>query len=275
MRVAVVGHVEWLTFARVEHLPPRGQIVHALDHWDEAAGGGAVAAVQMAKLGGEVDFFCALGDDDLARRSAQQLAAQGLTVHHSLRGRPQRRAFTHVDRDGERTITVMGERMVAHGDDALPWGRLDEARAVYFTGGDPAALREARRARVLVATPRASETLAVADVELDALVLSEGDHDERMRAEALDPPPRLIVYTQGKRGGRYVGAEGVTGEWSAVDLPAPIVDAYGCGDSFAAGLTFGLGEGRPIAEALELAARCGAACMTGRGPYAAQLRLRD
>jgi ribokinase len=47
---------------------------------------------------------------------------------------------------------------------------------------------------------------------------------------------------------------------------------YGCGDSFAAGVTYGLGAGLPIGEALELGARCGAACATGRGPYAGQLR---
>ena len=48
-------------------------------------------------------------------------------------------------------------------------------------------------------------------------------------------------------------------------------DAYGCGDSFAAGLTFALGRDRRIDEALELAARCGAACLTGAGPYEALL----
>ena len=54
-------------------------------------------------------------------------------------------------------------------------------------------------------------------------------------------------------------------------VPGPIRDAYGCGDSFAAGLTFALGDGRAIADAVELAARCGAACLTGRGPYERQL----
>jgi ribokinase len=50
------------------------------------------------------------------------------------------------------------------------------------------------------------------------------------------------------------------------------VDAYGAGDSFAAGLTYGLADRRSPEDALELAARCGAACMTGRGPYEGQLR---
>ena len=31
MRVAVVGHVEWIEFARVERVPAPGEIVHALE----------------------------------------------------------------------------------------------------------------------------------------------------------------------------------------------------------------------------------------------------
>lgn len=50
-----------------------------------------------------------------------------------------------------------------------------------------------------------------------------------------------------------------------------VADSYGCGDSFAAGLTYGLGAGMPVEEALELAARCGATCLTGRGPYEREL----
>jgi ribokinase len=42
---------------------------------------------------------------------------------------------------------------------------------------------------------------------------------------------------------------------------------YGAGDCFAAGLTFALAEGRSPVAAAELGARCGAACITGRGPY--------
>ena len=61
-------------------------------------------------------------------------------------------------------------------------------------------------------------------------------------------------------------------EWEAAPLPGPRVDSYGAGDSFAAGLTYGLAEGRSPAEAATLGARCGAACLTGRGPvpWAAQ-----
>jgi hypothetical protein len=52
LRVAVVGHVEWVRFARVSHIPHAGEIVHARDPFEEPAGGGAVAAVQLARLAG-------------------------------------------------------------------------------------------------------------------------------------------------------------------------------------------------------------------------------
>jgi len=63
MKVAVIGHVEWAEFALVERVPQQGDIVHAIDTWEQAAGGAAVAAVQIAKLGGGCLFLTATGGD--------------------------------------------------------------------------------------------------------------------------------------------------------------------------------------------------------------------
>jgi ribokinase len=273
VRVAVVGHVEWVEFARVERMPGAGEIVHALDAWEEPAGGGAVAAVQLLKLAGAVLFFTAFGEDGLGRRARAGLEAMGVRVEATVRSEPQRRALTHVDASGERTITVIGPRMVPRHTDALPWDELADCDAVYFTGGDVEAVRAARRAGVLVATPRGLETLAAAHVELDALVGSSSDPGERYRLGDLEPPPRVVVRTEGASGGTYERPDGSGGSFSAARVPGPIVDAYGCGDSFAAGLAYGLGAGDPLDAALALAARCGAACLTGRGAYAGQLVL--
>jgi ribokinase len=81
-----------------------------------------------------------------------------------------------------------------------------------------------------------------------------------------------VVRTAGSAGGAFETADGRRGSWEATPLPGPPRDAYGCGDSFAAGLTYGLGAGKTPEDALHLAARCGAACLTGRGPYEGQLR---
>ncbi len=122
-----------------------------------------------------------------------------------------RRGFVHLTDDHERTITVLDPRIVPHGADPLGWERLRDVDAVYFTGGDAAALRRARDARVLVATPRAFDVIREAGVELDVLVSSATDPGERVDAWALDPSPRLVVHTRGADGGVWSTREGDAG----------------------------------------------------------------
>jgi ribokinase len=255
-------------------VPTAGEIVHASETWEQAGGAGAVAAVQLRKLAGSCMLVTALGEDDTGRRAAADLAGRGLRVEPSWRaGEPQRRAVTFVDDEGERTITVLGERLVPHAGDPLPWDELGNCDAVYFTGGDVAALRAARSARVLVATSRVLGLLAEAGVELDAVIGSGRDPSERYRPGDLDPAPRYAVVTAGARGGTWQEPGGETVPYAAEPLPGPVGDAYGAGDSFAAGVTYGLGAGMGIEDAIRMGARCGAACMTGNGPYDGQLEL--
>jgi ribokinase len=268
VRLAVVGHIEWVEFARVEHVPEPGDIVHALETWEEPAGGGAVAAVQLANLNGSVQFFTTLGNDALGKQARKELTERGVVVHAATAREGQRRAFTYVDGDGERTITVLGRKLVPSGDDAsLPWEELARCDGVYFVSGDVAALRAARRAKLLVATSRELATLSRAGEEIDVLVGSGEDASERFDPGELEPAPRIAVTTSGPLGGWVRPG----GPFRAVPPPGPIEDAYGCGDCFAAGLTFALAAGRALEDALLLAARCGAAVLTGRGAYAGQL----
>lgn len=272
MQVAVVGHVEWVTFMRVDHLPGLGEIVHASEWWDEPGGGGAGAAVQLAKLAGEADFFTALGDDELATRTREILEGYGVHVHAALRQDATRRAVTHVDRVGERTITVLGTRLEPSESDDLPWERLASADSVYFTAGDVGALQRAREARTVTATSRVLPFLKEANVALDALVGSGTDVSERYVAGDLDPEPALVVRTEGESGGTFSvkGSDPVA--YPPVAAPGPVVDRYGAGDSFAAGLAYGVGMGWDAEAAVAFAARCGAHAVTGRGPYEGQLR---
>ena len=271
MRTAVVGHVEWVEFARVSHIPRPGEIVHGESTWRGPGGGGAGAAVQLAKLSSETRFFTALGDDPLGRRAADELERLGVRLHAASRPEPTRRAFTHIDATGERTITVLGERLGPHGSDPLPWPELKGTDATYFTAGDEDALRRARDSRVLVATSRALEVIRSAGVKLDALVGSATDPDEAYSTASLDPPPKLIVMTTGATGGAYWTESGIDETFTAPELDGPVVTRYGAGDSFAGGLTLALGAGAAPADAVAFAARCGAAVLRGTGPFEGQL----
>lgn len=275
-RVAVVGHIEWVQFARVSHVPSAGEVAHARDAFEEPAGGGAVAAVQLARLAGACALITALGDDECGRRSLARLRELGVEVHARRCAEPTRRAVTLVDDRRERTITTFGDRLEPLGaEDELAWRHMAGTDATYFTAGDEAALRAARAAsRVLVASPRAGHALGHG-VPIDALVLSAHDEIERSALRRCLGEAAVVVYTEGEHGGSYRSRSGEHGRFDASTPPGDPVDAYGCGDSFAAGFTYGLGAGLPLAQALALGARCGAACLTGRGPYERQLTGTD
>ena len=109
METAVVGHTEWITFADVDAVPTAGGIAHTTNEWETPGGGGAVAAVQLAKLAGSATFFTATGDDDIGIRTQRELASMGVDVRAATRSDTRsRRALTLIDRAAERTIVTLG-----------------------------------------------------------------------------------------------------------------------------------------------------------------------
>jgi ribokinase len=249
----VVGHNEWTEFVLVDALPGAGEIAHGSSAWAGPAGGGSVMAVQLARLAGECDYFTAFGDDELGRCSAVELGELGVTVHPQWFG-STRRAFTLVEPSGERTITTIGPKLRPRG--SLP---LEGYDAIFFVAGEPEALRSARAARFLAATPREVPTLVEGAVRLDLLVGSGTDPGERYDG-GLDVD--LVVRTEGARGG-WVGEL----RYEAAPLSSPAVDAYGAGDTFGATLCFALARGDELDDALAFAAREAAAVVGVRGPY--------
>ena len=257
VRCAVVGHVEWTEFAVVDRVPRPGEIAHAAEDWSGPAGGGAVVAAQLAKLAGGCDFFTALGDDALGHASVSRLEELGLSLHTEWFG-STRRALTLVEASGERTITTIGPKLRPREPLAA-----DAYDAVFFVAGEVEVLRSARGARFLAATAREFATLRDAAIRLDLLVGSATDPGERYEGGR---DVGLVVATEGELGGTAGGLR-----YQASPPPGPLADTYGAGDSFAAALCFALARGDTRDAAFELAARAGAAVVTGKGPYTGQI----
>ncbi|HEY6762074.1 MAG TPA: PfkB family carbohydrate kinase [Baekduia sp.] len=273
-RVAVVGHVEWVDYVVVSRLPGPGEIVHAESAHEAPGGGGGMAAYALSALSDGSDFWTVVGDDWRAGRTLELLRAAGVIVRGGVRhGRAQRRVVTYLTGDGERTITVLGDRFVPHGDDdGVNWSELSSYDGIYFTAGDATVAQAARGAKVLVATVRARDALIAGGVEVDVLVGSAGDPGEAMDDDLLAATrPRWIVQTEGDHGGSWRAADGTTGRWTAVPLPGAPVDAYGCGDAFATALTASLTRGDGIDAACTLGAHAGAEVLCHRAPAVGDL----
>ena len=200
MRTAVVGHVEWVTFARVDHVPAPGEIVHADDTFELPAGGGPVAAVQLRKLAGNCTFYTALGDDELGHRATMRAARRWTSAsrRRSVRTRSAARSRTST-RPANGRSPSWAPASAPMRTIRCPGTALDDVDAVYFCAGDDDALREARRAKVLVVTSREHERIARAGVYIDAVVGSAKDASERFTG--ADPAPGLVVETLGATAG--------------------------------------------------------------------------
>jgi ribokinase len=236
---------------------------------EEPAGAGAVIAVQLAQLlDRPVHFFTALGRDLVGEACVQRLQERGVEIHVAWRDGPTRRGISLVggvgDGSGDRAITVIGDRLTPVLSDSLPWDVLQQCDGAFITAADAALVQAARSVPVLAATPRVGlAVLESAGVQIDALIGSGLDPAELVAPGDLVPSPRVQISTEGAAGGLISTGD----RYSASALPGSLVETYGCGDSFAAGVFAGLAAQWPLKTAIQLGCQLGAACATRFGPY--------
>ena len=266
LKLAVIGHVEWVTFLKVDKLPLAGEISHAKDCFEEAAGGAAVAAVQMARLiNNPVDLITSLGKDNYGEKCYERLTKLGLNLKVAWRKKPTRKGISLISKDGERAITVIGERLVPMASDDLPWDNMKSYDGVFVTATDKEGLRLARKAKFLAATPRTGKnTLKTSKVKMNALIGSGLDPGEKINYEELSPKPDIYIATEGKSGGT-VYPENY--KYKSIKPSSEEIDSYGCGDCFAGAVTTALSAKLNLDQAINIGAYCGAECSTHYGPY--------
>ena len=265
-RIGVVGHVEWVLFGYASAPPSAGEIVHFRDPFEEPAGGGAVVAIALARAGADVVFYTALAKDTEGDATRMRMAEEKVDLRVGVRGGRQARAMTILDDSGDRTIIVSQPNAYPRADDELRWEDLDTCAAVYATCGEPTGIQQARRAGILVCSARQLDALIESGVKADVVIGSLSDRGEQIDFRVLGKHTKAIVLTDGERGGRWMSTDD-SGLWALQPLPGDRGDTYGAGDTFAAGLTYALGCGQGMHDAVEVAARWGAAAVCHRGPY--------
>ena len=266
LKLAVIGHVEWVTFLKVDQLPLAGEISHAKDCFEEAAGGAAVAAVQMARLiNGPVDLITSLGNDNYGEKCFERLNKLGLNLKVAWREKPTRKGISLISKDGERAITVIGERLQPLGSDDISWSYMKNYDGIFVTATDKEGITFARKAKFLSATPRiGTNILKMSKVKLNALIGSGLDPGEKINFEELEPNPDIYISTEGKSGGTILPKNI---KYKSIKPSSKEIDTYGCGDCFAGAVTTALSAKLNLEQAINIGAYCGAECSTHYGPY--------
>ena len=265
LKFAVIGHIEWITFIQVDQQPRAGLISYSKRSQEYPAGGGTVIAKRLRELTNfEVHFFTSLGNDFYGTQSLNILEDMGIKLHVAWRDKPTRKGFSVIDSEGERSITIIGERLTPSHNDILDWSILNDMDGIFITAADKEIFKKARNAKTLCTTPRVGlNIINESEVLLDGLIGSNLDPGEAFYLNDLKLKPKFVIKTEGENGGIvYPG-----GRYKAFENKKNMVDSYGCGDSFAAGILYGLASDWNIDESLNLAKIMGRNCSEHFGPY--------
>lgn len=265
LNFAVVGHVEWMNFLNVDQLPKPGVISHSEKSIEYPAGGGSVIAKTLSELtNNQVHFFTSLGNDYYGEQSFKILSNYGIRLHVAWRDKPTRKGFSLIDFNGERSITVIGERLAPTYKDKLDWNLFEKMDGIFITASDSEIFKKARIADSLCTTPRVGiNTINKSNVFLDGLIGSNLDPGEVFSLSDISIKPKLIIKTEGEKGGiLYPG-----GRYEALINTKQKIDSYGCGDAFAAGILYGLSSKWSIDKILSLAKLLGRDASECFGPY--------
>ncbi len=265
LNFAVVGHVEWMNFLKVDQLPKPGVISHSEKSLEYPAGGGSVIAKTLSELtNNQVHFFTSLGNDYYGEQSFKILSNYGIRLHVAWRDKPTRKGFSLIDSNGERSITVIGERLAPTYKDKLDWNLFEKMDGIFITASDSEIFKKARIADSLCTTPRVGiNIINKSNVFLDGLIGSNLDPGEVFSLSDIYIKPKLIIKTEGENGGiLYPG-----GRYEALINAKQKIDSYGCGDAFAAGILYGLSSKWSIDKILSLAKLLGRDASECFGPY--------
>ena len=284
-RLLVVGSYNASLTVFSSELPRRGQTVLG-DDLDIGPGGkGNNQAIAARRLGFEVTFVVKVGRDAFGNAAREFFQREGLPSSSVLDGRRGTGvALIMVDRSGDNLISVAPEtnaeleladvvRLSPTVDNATHLLCQLECTVELFRG--VALWARQRQMRVILnpapAVELGDETYGLVDIltpnqtELQVLAGREvrsGDEVVEAARTLLKRGVGEVIVTLGDRGAIHVTPDAVC----AYDAyPVDATDTTGAGDSFNGALAGALSAGAPMADAIDLAMRAAAFCVTRRG----------
>jgi sulfofructose kinase len=272
-RIICVGHAALDRVYRIDTFPPAPTKVRALEHIESGGGMAANASAAIARLGGSVELWSRVGDDDAGVKIRRGLKIAGVDARYVQAFEEGRSSTSAIVVDGHGERLIVGARDINMPSDTswLPLERVEGAAAVLgdlrWLEGLRAVFGRAREVgvtTVLDADLGAREALPEILTLADYAIFSEpalrefhpgGDIPARL-ARALKLGPRHAGVTLGAKGYQWVDGDGAG---ACPGYPVEVVDTTGAGDAFHGAFTLALAEGRPAADCARFA--CAAAAL--------------
>ena len=250
VKISVIGICGNSVFMHADHFHENGETLVADSVFEEIGGKGINQAVAAKRMGAEVSFLCAIGDDPNGEKSIAAAKEHGINAHFEIKKRKTTPfAFILTDKNGENRVTeyksaeleiedvISFEEEIAKSDILLlqqevPSPVNEKAVEIADKYGvkvilNPAPIRKIPdkiAEKVYMVTPNEQEMQAI-DIKRF----------------------KNCITTLGKKGCLINGAENV----SAIEVKA--VDTTGAGDTFNGTLAVCIAEGMSLKDAAKYA----------------------
>lgn len=283
-KIVVLGSSNTDMVVPVPHIPATGETVLGGDLVIAPGGKGANQAVAAARLGAEVSFIGAVGDDDFGRQTSEGLRAEGMNLERLkvAPGVPSGVALITVDSEGRNAIAVApgANSHISANDVRSAAGSISAAGVLLVQLEIPMhAVREGLRlardagARtVLNPAPVPSGGLPDALLGLvDVLTPNEGEAaallgrsgtPQDMARDLIQRGIGAVVITLGERGALVATPDR---QELAPAHDVDVADTTAAGDAFNGGLAVALAEGRDLFAAVRFATATAALSVTRQG----------
>ncbi len=247
-KIAVIGICGRSVFMPVDHFHNPGETVVANDLAYELGGKGFNQAIAAARMGAEVSFLAAMGDDEITDECEAVLAVDGIKSYVIRKaGQKSAIAFILTDKDGDNRVTEYEDAKLSVEDVLTYEKEISESEILMIQNEVPEEVNvkaleiaEKHGVKVIYNPAPAREQKSTKSFRYYL-----GTPNEHERAFCNESCFDNYIVTLGKKGCIINGQT----EIPAIDVKA--VDTTGAGDTFNGYLAACLLEGMPI----ELAAR--------------------
>lgn len=249
-KISVIGICGNSVFMYADHFHEPGETLVADSVYEEIGGKGINQAVAAKRMGAEVSFLCAIGNDQNGKKSIAATKKNGINAHFKIKnGKATPFAFILTDKNGENRVTeyksaelttrdvISFEEEIAKSDILLlqqevPSAVNEKAVEIAYKYGvkvilNPAPIREIpdkMAEKVFMVTPNEQEMPAI-DIK----------HFKN------------CITTLGKKGCLINGTESISG------ITVKAVDTTGAGDTFNGILAACIAEGMNLNDAAKYA----------------------
>ena len=255
---------------QVPHYPEFNSKIELTDYVQAAGGEVATTMAGLQRLGLRTSYVGRFGSDPAGDIGLNSLRIDGVDLTHAERidGAKTQIAFIVIDeRSGERTVIWKRDEKLSYREDEAPVHAVRDATVLHFTPHDVrACIRMAAAARhagtiVSIDIDNIFEDVGELLLNVDIIIASS---DFPARLLGVSDIREGLGMMQDRFGGGLVGVTlGSSGslllcggrfiETPGFEVPGGCVDTTGAGDSFRAGLLYGLVRGTSVEEAARVA----------------------